>query len=369
MTAITFLLFLFYLRHITTNRSALGPNLLSGFVLSVIAVTDLFVCIIAIMWFAAVNVRPFLRGNEERTHIVLSSLITIVVILGAFGLQVFPARGGALRLGIHPMAKVAPVYLLVELGPLFVFGAIGLYLSLRQGRIPFFRSMLLLLAIALFLAFTLVMPLEPNIVIRKALKIVQVPLVVLASVACSAYLDLPSLHRFRLAGFSVILAGFLTLCTDVFQYVDLEAERRPATTYISPDKMQALEWIRKHTAPDSVVQLLDEVRPEREFSDGLDLSIPALGERRTLFGDYILPYLLHVGKAELNERKAVLEEIFESKSRNLLKKYLERLPPHYLLVDASSPGPLDAVHQLKKLGYLDEVFRSGEIVVLVRKHD
>jgi hypothetical protein len=369
VTAITFLLFLFYLRNITTTRSALGSSLLSGLVLGIIIMTDLFIGMIGLIWFVTANVRPFLRGNEGRAHIVLSSLVSIVVILSAFGLQLFPARGGALRLGIHPMAKFAPIYLLVELGPLFAFGAVGLYLSLRQGRIPFFHSMLLLLAIALFLCFTVVIPLEPNQVIRKAIKVVQVPLVVFTSVACSVYLDLPSRHWFRLAGVPVILAGFLTLCTDIFQYVDIETERSPATTYISLSKMQALEWIRNHTASDAIVQLLDEVRPERGYAGTLDLSIPALGERRTLFGNYKLPYLLHVDKAELNKRKVIIEQVFVSGDPYDLRKNLERLPLHYLLVDASFSGPLDAIRQLKVSGYLEEVFRAGEITVLVKKSE
>ena len=227
VTSLTCLAFLVYLDKIPKTGARLRSALLAGLVLGVIVITDLFVGMIGLLWFAATNLRRFVGNNENRPPILLESLVALVVILGAFALQLFPAPSGALRPGIHPMAKYAPIYLLVELGPIFVFGVVGLYLTLRRGRIASSFSLLILLAIALVIAFTLTVDLNVNQVIRKSIKVVQIPLVVFSAVAFDAFLDLPSRHWIRLTGVLAILAGFLTIVTDIFQYVDVEAKKRP----------------------------------------------------------------------------------------------------------------------------------------------
>jgi hypothetical protein len=268
------------------------------------------------------------------------------------------------------MAKIAPLYLVIELGPMFLFGAAGLYLALRNRRTSSYEMLLVLLS-ALFIAFLVMTPLEPNVVIRKGIKVLQIPLVVFASFACAAYLDLPRRHWLRVAGTAAIIAGFSTLCTDVLRYVDLDTDRPPSNTYISEDRMSALEYIRTHTAPDAIVQSSDEVRPERSYEGKqnweVEISIPALGERRTLLGNYKKPYENHVPKAEITHRITILERVFTAKDPETLRSSLERLPPHYLLVDWNSPGPTVPLKELISTGYLEEVFQRGEISVLLKK--
>ena len=289
------------------------------------------------------------------------------LILGAFAVGILPARAGGtytVGLGIHRMTKVAPIYLLVELGPLFVFGAIGTYLGLRRRRVAFFESMSFLLGAALLLTFLVVVPQEADYILRKGIKVVQVPLVVFASVACAAYLDWPARWRLCVASVPVILCGFLTLCTDIVQYVDLDSER---ATHISPSQMQALDWIRENTATDAVVQRLDEVRPGRGLQNfDVEISIPALAERRTLFGNYKLVYQSHVPNADVNRRTAILERVFVARSPDALRENLEQLSSHYILVDRRLPGPVGEVTRLTDSGYLEVVFRVGDISVVRR---
>ena len=366
VTAVTLLVFLFYVTNDPKTQRGLIPSLVSGLILGVIPITDSFIGLIALLWFALMKLGPFLRKEESRVNITASFMVALGLILMAFRLQILPVRGDAFRFAIHPMAKIAPVYLLVEHGPLFVFAVVGFFCRFHPSAVPFRRSCLLLLGVALFLGFSVLVPLEPNIVIRKGIKAAQFPFVILASFAFSRYLDLPSRHWIRLAGIPVVIAGCVTLCTDIYQYTDLESERTPPTTYISPDKMRSLDWIRNRTPRDAIVQLLDEVRPERSYADTLDLSIPALGERRTLFGNYKLPYLTHVAKQEIDERIAILEKVYSAKDSQVLRHYLDRLPPHYILVDRSSPGPLSLIQRLTTAGYLKEVFRAGEITVVLK---
>ncbi len=219
VTALTGLVFLVYLEAVSMTRSGWRTSLLCGLTLGVVAVSDLFVGMSALLWFAVMNARPFLREKQSRWPIAIASLAALVVISGGFALQLFPARTGAMILGFHPMAKFGPLYLLVELGPLCVFGAAGVYLCVRQGRYTAFRSVFLLLAISLVVAFVVIVPVLINLVIRKSIKVVQLPLVVFAAVACDAFLRLPARHWMRHAGAALIFAGFLTLGSDLYQYV------------------------------------------------------------------------------------------------------------------------------------------------------
>jgi hypothetical protein len=371
VAALTPLLMVLFLEGARTDRFGQACSLISGLLLGLIPLTDMFVGMIGLLWFAGSNMSSFLIREESRRHIISVSLVSLVVLLGGFALQFFPLRTGALHFRVHPMLKIAPAYLLVELGPIFVFGAVGLYQSWRRGRTTFYGSMFLLMLMALVLGFTLVIPFEPNVVIRKAIKVVQVPLVVYAAIGCMSYLEFPLGHWIRLSGVPLILAGFLTLCTDIYQYTDLERERvsGTSTTYISLDKMRALEWIRQHTASDAIVQVLDEVRPGRNFTTDYDndISVSALGERRTFMGNYKLPHTNHVDDNAIERRTTILERVFRSKDPNELKENLNRLPPHYLFVEWDAPGPTVPLGNLMATGYLEEVFHCGKISVLLKR--
>jgi hypothetical protein len=327
---------------------------------------------VAFAWFGAWNLWPFLTRREARGRIVLAGLVSLVVIAGGFLLRVFPPGSGVLRFGLHPAAKYGPVYFLVDFGPLFLFGALGLYLCLRCGMNAALRSMALLLAVGVFLAFCVTVDIEPNHLIRKAIKPLELALVVFAVFACSRYLDLWPRYWIRVAGALAILAGFVTLCTDIFQYIDVESERRPQTTYISPDRMQAMDWIRTRTAKDALVQRLDEVRPGQILlptgylvNAEFDNSIPGLAERRTLFGNLKWCRVTHVADGPMGERRAILERVFTSPDAATLNEELGRLPRCYLVLDCKSPGPVELVQRLVASGELEVVFQAGSFRVLL----
>jgi hypothetical protein len=190
---------------------------------------------------------------------------------------------------------------------------------------------------------------------------------IFAAVACDSFVGLPRRNWLRLAGAVVIAAGFLTLCTDVFQYTDVQPIRSHGTEYIARDRMAALDWIRDHTPTDAIVQLLDEVRPARKVADNFDISIPAIAERRTLFGNYKYLYLTHVNEHLIDERKAILEHVFRATGADDLKDALDGLPSFYILVDGKAPGPLGAAQELVDAHYLEEVWRAGTIRVLWKR--
>jgi hypothetical protein len=368
-TAVSLLAFVIYLNNRPATRVS---SVVAGLILGSVAVTDVVVGMSSLAWFGAKSIWPFLRDSRERGLILLSGLACLAVVAGGFALDVFPRGSGVMQLSLHPAAKYGPIYLLLDLGPLFLFGAVGLYLCLRRGLDASLRSIALLLTVALGLAFLLNVEIEPNHMIRKSIKVVELALVVFAALACSRYVDLPHRHWLRIGGGIAILAGFVTLCTDLIQYVDLDLERRPGTLYMSSDKKAVLDWLRTHTQKDAIVQLLDEVRPGQELlSTGyvvnaeFDNSIPGLAERRTLHGNLKWNRVTHVGDKPLEERRAILERVFLAADGTTLKKCLDSLPRCYLVLDCSAPGPVKAVQELVVSGYLEEVFQAGKFRVLL----
>jgi hypothetical protein len=226
------------------------------------------------------------------------------------------------------------------------------------------------------IAFTLVIKIEPNHVIRKSIKVVELAAVVFAAFGSARYLELPSRSWLRIVGVGAVIAGFVTFCTDVFQYVDIENERKPEAAYISPPKMETLDWIRTHTPEFAIVQRVDEVRPGQMIlptgyvkNGEFDISVPALAERRTLYGNLKFQSLTHVADAPMDARRVILERVFTASDSAALRANLDQLPRSYLLLDRSTPGPAESVKQLEASGYLKEVFRAGDWSVLLMEGD
>ena len=88
----------------------------------------------------------FVRDPRSRRPLLTAAAVTVSVALAAVALGVFPVGGRAVRLGLHPAAKVAPLYLLVELGPLVVLGAVGAAALAYRGEFRAWRPLLVLFA-------------------------------------------------------------------------------------------------------------------------------------------------------------------------------------------------------------------------------
>jgi hypothetical protein len=369
ITALTMLLLVAYLARASRVQPKWGASLATGLALGTMTATDSFLAVISIIWFGVVNLVPFFREPRRRIHLLATGAMTVALVGCAYALEVLPRGGTPLRLYPHLFTKLAPFYLLVELGPLFVFGTVGVAWALYRHQFRPMAVLGLLLAITLVLAFFVQMPLDHAIALRKAIKVVQVPLVAFAALAFVAYADQRRKSWLRLVGLAVLVPGVVTLGTDVVMHVvGIDAFQPPGnhlvpkTTYVGLSEMRAYQWAREHTPPDAIIQNVSEVQPNRNFGNATgELAIPALSERRTLFCNYETPYLLQVPAQTIQERLAVLERVFTAQRPDNLREALKGLPPHYLFVDEADQGPLEAIRQLEAAGALIEVFRDEQV--------
>jgi hypothetical protein len=324
---------------------------------------------VALSWYAGRHLLRWLFGTSGELRFVWSVAVAGMVLLGSGALAMFPLTGGLVTLGLHPVAKLAPLYLLVDLGPLFVFAVAGVVVLVAEGRLARRSAIIGLLVPALVLSFLLAVPLDPNTPLRKGLKIAQLALVVLAADAWSVLPRWRHRRTLMAAGALALLAGVTTLATDLVQYVDVTG-RPDRTTYLTPAEVQALDWIRTRTPRDAVFQVLDEARPGRGYRHTFGSVVTTFGERRTLSGDYKGAELFQVPAARIAPRRQKLERLFVTERTATVKELLEELPVDYLYVDTGAPGPVAAIQELQKDGYLTEVYRAGMIsVVRVDRRD
>jgi hypothetical protein len=356
VTGLTLLLAVLFLNHSPDARHRPLAGLLVGVGFGAVVVTDAFIGLVGLLYFAAANLPAFFREPPTRRPVVIAAVVTVAVLAAAVAVGIFPTGGRAVRLALHPAAKVAPAYLLVELGPLFVLGVVGVVVLLyRRGFRPFW-PLLGLLALALAIGFTLKVPAEPNIVIRKSLKVAQVPLVAFAGAAILVALSSPRRVAWAVAAAVVVLPGLATLGTDLLLYLDRVENRSPPTTYVSRAEMEMLDWVRANLPPDAVVQM---GYPDRIFGEGTPMLIEGLAERRTYYGNAEMPVMFQVPPALAAHRHDQLRALFAATEAAELARILRDLPPLYIYLDEGSTGAMAAYRQLEDQGILRHVHRSG----------
>jgi len=361
VTCLTLLLFILVYDHTACSSLKPLPAAVVGLIFGAMLVTDAFIGLLGLLWFTSTHLVPFFRNSRLRGPLLISAACTILIVIMAIGLGVFPLGRRVIWLAAHSIVKFAPAYLLIELGPLFVLGMLGMVVLARARRLGTLTTALILLGLALAVGFFLRVPHEHNIVLRKAIKVAQLPLVVLtalalATLACSS-------RKVLLLGAVALVAlpGMSTLGTDIAQYLDYLRSQNPPTTYISPNDMDMLDWVRTHTPTDCIIQT---VNPGRLFGDHTELVIPGLGQRRMFYGNDEMPDVFQVPLAEINARKEMLMALHAATSGAEATCALAGFPKLYLYVDEEATGPVAALRELEDSGILHEVHRAGSFSLL-----
>jgi hypothetical protein len=281
--------------------------------------------------------------------LALAASVLLTIAVGAV-----PVQGGLLTIGLHRLGRIAPFYLAIDAGPLVVLALVGFFVSRRAARREY-SAWLGLAAVCLFTMFVVLVPTELNLILRKSLKVLQIPMVVLAAPACAYLLQTPA--RRVLLGV-VCLVGALTMATDIRHYLHPVT---PYVSYISRSEMETMSWLRRCTSPDVIVQDLAAVQPVDQYKDSFYSVIAALGERRTLWGDDYHPFLFRAEERARDARRRAVEAIGLAPTPSALQAALSQLPMDLLYVNRTSRGPVDAVSALAGTGFLRALHCSGDV--------
>ncbi|MET0154335.1 MAG: hypothetical protein ABW298_17230 [Candidatus Binatia bacterium] len=368
VTALCGVVFLLFVKRSWIAQPTTKAGALIALMLGTVTATDTMLGVMAISWWGVVAVRQWLKSPGSRPSLLACAGVLTGLLAGVIWLGILPTHSGAMEIGLHRMALWAPVYLFIELGPMFLFAVVGLVIGVKNRPFRLDRRFLSCAGVWLLLGFTLIAPSAPNLVIRKSLKILQIPLLAFSAYGLAWCLEQRHRRVFYVAATMAIAPAVLTLGTDVLQYTGVLQNPELPPTYVSGEEMRVLEWIRTGTSHDAVVQSLDEVRPGRKFLDSYHSLIASIGERRTLFGDYEKPYTFQVMGAKIQARKAILERLFTATSAEELREVLEAAPLDYLYVDERKPGPTRFVRDLEASGTLRRAHCSGAVCVFRLEH-
>jgi hypothetical protein len=333
-----------------TTGSALAGTV-AGCMVGAALLTDASVGLIGTAAGGIVVLAEYGRDGRLREILFPASGLVLVGVAGAC-LGMIVSEGGSLRVALHPMSRLAVPYLLVELGPLLLLGAMGLLPSrTRTARSERWQWMILL-GVSLAFGFAVEVTNAPNMALRKGEKLSYLSLVMLATPAIQRLWQSgpgPRAARRWMVSLA-IAAGTVTSATDVIQY--FVPGKVEGATYLRPAEKSALEWLRSNTDLAAVVQDIAEVQPGRGYMATMHSNIAALGERRTAWGCYLHPVLFRVPEDARSARLEDLVRLFEAESASDVARAAATVGIDYLYVDHDRSGPHDAVGSLVRAGGL-----------------
>ena len=361
LTALTLCLFALFVMTDWSDSQTTRSRILFGMVLGLAMVTDSFVGGVLALWVSALCLWRALKAGSITSLIpwLTSAAVALALVGFAYAIQLLPPGQQPMVLRIHSVAKIAPAYLIAELGPIFLLGAMGLFLAWRS-RTKHLDALVILLGVSLFISFFVQLPVDDVIALRKATKVVQIPLVI-----ASGFFLLwawPKQRWIRWTAVAVACSGLVSLASDL-AFLCRVVPVPSGTTVVSKHEFAAYDWIRKSTPSDAVIQVFGAARPGQTIRSTMSVVPTSLTERRALFANYEHPYLLLVDEDSLNRRLRVLENLFTARGADAARLIAE-LPPHYLIVDESQGLDLTGVRDLERSGVLVTVFSSGPVSVL-----
>lgn len=287
--------------------------LLSGVLLGGMAGTSIVTAMLGGPWLVLV-----LWRRRREVPFVTTAFVTTATSLLFLGWYValgfFGGAGAALTVRM-PRVLELPSILLFDAGAFFVLAALR-----SRKRKPFDVELGILAALAL--TAVLFLDLRGYEGVWMAWRAGSVLLIALGLVA---------VRDLRWAQAAIVLPATVTVVLDVYNASDVTNRRVSAgefrwTTVVRTEELEALTWIREHTAPEAIVQWDVRARGPGEWA-----LIPALGERRMAVGFPI--FLLDLQKYRVRERRQV-RPIFTSGDAERAHRRARELGIDYVVVGA-----------------------------------
>lgn len=327
------------------HRSSYLPNsrltsILLGILLGTMLGLEGFVGMTMILWFCILYLYVSLKHSEHSRRLsileklshkwqgfVISMSVASIIILSLFLLKIFTVRTGVLIFKPYVMIiALAPIYLLLSYGPSFVLTLGGVRLYLKKHIKSDLMPILLLGLISVALMFFVRHFAEPNHVLRKSGKILQIPLLIFSGVYINHYLGrMRNPRAFYLILSGMLVLGMLTLGVDIYSFSNIYNASN--TTYVSMNDYRATRWIRDNTPLAAVVQSKPNYQsaltpgvPSFEYS-----LISMFAERRMAVGDSLHAFIYQIGKERQLQRQRDVNDMFTTsdadKAMSIAEKY------------------------------------------------
>jgi hypothetical protein len=304
-------------------------------------------------------------GLRRQTEAPLGALLTTapaaLPVLGGLGWCIwsgtFEGAGGAVAIGVSRLAAAAPFMVpALALGPLLALSLPSLFWRRRSFRV---EAAIAALVVGFLMFYFVTLTSEPIWIGWRAGQILLVTLPALASATIAALYD----RSPRLAQSAVVVAfcaGVPTTIIDTHNAQDVHnTEMGPGfrwTVVVRPEAQAALDWIRRNTPPDAVVQMSIGPRGRETWT-----LIPSFAERRMAAGQPIS--LLRV--PDYAERSAQADAIFRTPDAGEASSLARRLRIDYIYLDEVERQAFGegAAAKFSDSRFFTEVFRQAAAAV------
>lgn len=303
-----------------------------GLMLAGAFAADAFVGLLGAAWLAIVEASDLMNSQDKRVRLrsSLSALFGFALCMAVFlrtGLASFGTQGSHLLLKPYATGLKYGVALFpLDLGPSLFMAALG-WLAWRKMDTTFrpparMRDLVWLLALAFVFAITVQHSDREhvNLVYRKSLKVMQIPLFLLSGLAFRQLLTERQRFRSRLAGTLVLWLPALTaLAADISALSGLHDTGQTST--VTDGEVKACDWLRTNTPLGSIVQSIPEL-PDQYFA----LSpVAMLGGRAMALGNIKLAGLSCRTPEELASVETDIDQLFrtadDEETLRIIRKY------------------------------------------------
>jgi hypothetical protein len=347
---------------ITETSVALWAGLLLGLGFLESTFTAIIVGVAVALLFAIRLLRQRAYAAVWQSAILGGAPVLVAVGISTALGYTDPSQGLLFTVGPNPVAfRSWPLMLLLSFGPLLIAGIAGL---LRFGwvRRDGAAAAALVAAALAFYFFTDVPGMEGVWVGWRSGHLLLIAFAVIGAAAMTAAWRVRAVRVPLVIVIGLALIPALpTVAIDVFNAQDI-TNRGPGagfpwTLVITPPEREALDWIRRSTADDAVVQVEPHVR-----GPGTWAYIPAFGERRAAAG---LPLAMIPLKPYLAATDNVRHGIFQARSPRDAHAMARFMGIDYLFV-----GDIERRTYQPALGLIDsrpdlfpQVFRNDAAVI------
>ena len=330
-----------------------------GFLLSALALTDTALFVMIGFSYTVFQIREI---AIERSAAAIVDACCVVVIGAVIGTAMFAT--GIFGFGLHsnsitfkPIMMILaglPIFLVLNFGMFPVAAATGIngidFKNSTNARINFF--IMVMAAVSIFFMLFITESLEGNVILRKALKLLRLPIILLAA----RYLisARPSFTYKALLACAAL--SLPTLFSDI--YSASAKNDQSCTTYVAPDDMEAALWIKHNTSRSCIVQ------SSIDYPGFFDYSIIAcFADRRTSMGDWKIAYINYPDLKVLRKRADEVDSLFLSPRGPFRKEIAARLGINYIFVgneERKRYGACDAVFDANKNDF-PLVYRNASV--------
>jgi len=347
------------------SGAPLAAIVIAGLALAGAAMMNPFVGgVFSLVWGLAVVVDAARSGDVLRRVLrhAVAAVPVALAILWCVGNQMVEGAGGALQFGWLGEARNGPVWtLLLSLGPVLVAALVGLLACLPpEGNRPLAPA--LLAFVGLLLMYFVRLDVDRAWVGFRAGQIFLVAAPAL--IACG----LSAAGTWRRVSIAVAIVGAAigapTTIIDTYNAQDItnfaQSPNGPWTVTVTAEEQQGLDWLRRETPADAIVQMDPLARERSTWS-----LIPSLAQRRMAAGRPISLLGGTQNDSEYGERSARVKTMYATPDAQAAWDTARALRIDYIWIDRTerTAYPSGMAKFDADAGRFASVFRNNEVSI------